>query len=132
MVGIDVNIQDQTTPALITRFNQVQESTVLTAPAVQFAYDITVASTTGMVLPTATTDGSFLILFDPGSVRFMTCHVVSIAGLVVTTDTQMDFAFPVDTIVDVTITNMAVDGSVTPQTFGIRGLGYNPWNRPYL
>jgi hypothetical protein len=118
--------QDQTTPALITKFNQVTNSTTLTAAGVKFAYTITVASTTGMVLPTATVDGSYLILFDVGSGRFMTCHVISILGLVVTLDTQLDFEFPIGTIVDVSITDMSVNGSVTPQIFGIRGLGVVP------
>lgn len=124
--GIDVNVQDQTSPALITKFNNVQETTTLTAPAVQFSYTIEVASTTGMFLPTATENGAFLILFDVASERFMVCSVISIAGTTVTIDTQIDFAFPVDTIVDIAITNMNVNGSVTPQIFGIRGLGTVP------
>lgn len=123
---IDVSIQDQTTPALITRFNQVTNSTVLTAPVAQFSYVIEVSSTAGMFEPTGIFDGSFLILFDVASGRFCLAHVVSINGLIVTLDTQVDFAFPAGTIVDVTITNMAVDGSVTPQIFGIRGLGTVP------
>lgn len=123
---IDTYVQDQTTPALITKFNQPQESTTLTAAAVQFGYELTVASVAGMVLPTVTENGSFLILFDVSTGRFMVCNVVSILGLVVTIDTQIDFEFPIGTIVDVCITNMAVDGSVTPQIFGIRGLGVVP------
>jgi len=124
--GIDINIQDQTTPALITKFNQPQASTTLTAQATMFGYTINVASTTGMFLPTVTENGAFLILFDVGTGRFMVCSVISILGLVVTIDTQLDFEFPIGTIVDVCITNMAVNGSVTPQIFGIRGLGVVP------
>lgn len=117
----DTFVNDQTTPALITKFNQSQTSTVLTAEGVQFSYDIEVASTVGMSVGT-----SFIILFDVGTGRFYLGYIIAINGLTVTLDTQLDFAFPVGTIVDVTITDMSVDGSVTPQIFGIRGLGIIP------
>ena len=124
--GVDVNIQNRVSPALIARFNKITNTTTLTVEAVKYATEITVASVTGMVLPTGIYDGSYLILFDAGTARYMFCHVVSIAGLVVTIDTPLDFNFPVGSVVDVTITNMAVNGNVTAQTFGIRGLGVVP------
>ena len=93
--AVDVNIQDQTSPALITKFNHSTGSTTLTSAGTKFGYDIEVASTAGMVLPTATTDGSFLILFDVGTGRFMVAHLVAINALVVTLDSQLDFDFPI-------------------------------------
>jgi hypothetical protein len=38
----------------------------------------------------------------------------------------VDYAYESGTNVDVAITNMAVDGSVTPQVFGLRGTGAPP------
>lgn len=129
---IDVLPQDHITPAVITKFNKVTNSTTLTAPVSKYSYQINVASTTGMILPATIYDGSYIILFDVGSGRFYTGHIVSILGLAVTLDTQLDFDFPIGTIVDITITNMAVDGSIAPQIFGIRGLGVIPGiNREY-
>ncbi len=118
---IDVKIQNQTTPSLITKFNRVTDSTILTTQATKFTYDIEVASTVGMIPLT-----SFLILFDVGSGRVYLGNIVSINVLTVTLDSQIDFEFPIGTIVDVTTTQMAVDGSITPVIFGIRGLGIVP------
>lgn len=115
--GLDVNVQDQTTPAVIQKFNQVTNSTTLTAPVVLYSYTITVASNAGIVL------GSHLVLFSPDLVRFTSVDVIGISGNVITVDSQLDAAYPAGTFVDVTFTNMAVNGSGTPQVFGLRGLG---------
>jgi hypothetical protein len=41
-------------------------------------------------------------------------------------DTPFDFAFPAGTYTDVSTTNLNVNGSVTPQVFGLRGVGTPP------
>ena len=118
--GVDVNVQDQTTPTVIQKFNQVTNSTTLAVEAVQCSYLITVASNTGIVV------GSHLILFSIPDIRFSTFDVLAVNGNDITVDSQIDVAYPIGTFVDVTFTDMAVNGSVTPQIFGLRGLGVVP------
>lgn len=120
-LSIDVTLQDQDTPVTIAKFNQVHNTTTLAAAGAINDRTITVASATGIVV------GSYLLMFHPASVRFMVCEAVSIASSpVIDIDTPLDFAFPIGTNVDVAITNMAVNGSVTPQAFGLRGTGTPP------
>lgn len=118
---VDVNLQDQVTRPIIVKFNQVSNSTTLAALAVKGAYTINVTSTTGF------TDGKYIILFDPASENFsFYIQVGAVAGQIVTLDTPVDFAYPAGTFVDTAITNMAVDGSSSVQTFGLRGTGSPP------
>ena len=115
---VDVNLQDQVTRAIIVKFNQVSNSTTLAATATKGAYAINVTSTTGF------TAGKYIILFDPISVNFsFYMQIGSPAGNIITLDTPLDFAYPGGTFADVANTNMNVDGSVTAQTFGLRGIG---------
>ena len=120
-LSIDVTLQDQDTPVVIAKFNQVHNTTTLAAIGAIDDTSIEVASATGIIV------GSYLSIFSPVSVRFMVCEVVSIASApVIDIDTPLDFAFPIGTNVDVSITNMAVDGSSTTQAFGLRGVGIPP------
>ena len=120
-LSTDVTLQDQDTPTVIAKFNQVHNSTTLAAVGAIDDTTITVASATGIVA------GSYIILFHPGSVRYMVCEAIDIsAAPVIGIDTPLDFAFPIGTFIDVAITNMATDGSTTPQVFGVRGTGAPP------
>lgn len=118
--GIDVNIQDQATPSIIAKFNQVQNSTTLAAQAVRGSYDIVVTDATGFIT------GRYIIIFNPSTKRYMFGYAVNVVGTTVTLDTPLDSTFPAGTYVDSAITNMNVNGSVTPQVFGLRGLGAPP------
>lgn len=122
LIGVrDVKIQDQTTRPIIAKFNEVQESTELTVVAVKGAYEITVDDTTGFI------DGRYIILFHPESENFsFYMQIGAVAGSVITLDTPLDFAYPIGTFVDTTITNMAVNGSSTSRIFGLRGTGAPP------
>jgi hypothetical protein len=117
----DVNLQDQHTPAIIAPFNQIQQSTTLSVGASIGDRNITLTSVTGIV------DGSYLVLFNPTAIRFSQFYVIgSPSGNIVTLDTPLDFAYPTGTYCDIGITNMNVNGSVTPQVFGLRGTGTPP------
>lgn len=117
----DVALQDQTSRPVITKFNQVSNSTTLSVAAVKGAYTITVAATTGF------SDKRYIILFDPVSQNFsFYTQIGAVAGSVVTLDTPIDFAYPIGANVDTAITDMSVDGSSTVQTFGLRGTGAPP------
>lgn len=121
--ALDVLIQDQTTDPIIVYFNQVHNSTTLDVAVPDVTTDpriIVVVSATGIVV------GSYIILFDPESVRFSTFFVTAVNGVNITLDTPIDFEYPAGTFVDVAIVDMSVNGSVTPQVFGIRGIGAPP------
>lgn len=118
--GVPVNIQDQTTRPVIAKFNQVQVSTTLAQPAVKGGYDIVVVSAAGIAV------GYYIILFEPSTENFSFYTVLAIVGTTITLDTPVDFAYGAGTYVDAAITNLNLDGSVTPQAFGVRGLGSPP------
>ena len=116
----DTTLQDQDTPVTIAKFNKVTNTTTTTSLGAVDDRVINLASVTGI------SQGSYLLMFHPASVRYMVCEAVSIDTLTVTIDTPLDFAFPSGTNVDVAITNMKVDGSSTIQAFGLRGTGSPP------
>lgn len=121
--ALDVALQDQTTDPIIAYFNQVHNSTTLAVAVPDVSTDpriIVVASATGIVI------GSYIILFDPASTRFSTFFVTAVNGVNITLDTPVDFEYPIGTSVDVAIVDMSVNGSVTPQVFGLRGTGAPP------
>jgi hypothetical protein len=118
--GIPVNVQDQSTPAIIQKFNRVTNSTTLASPAVKYVKTISVIDATGI------SAGSHIILFDPVSIRFSSFTALIVVSTTITLDTPIDFDYPAGTFVDIAITNMAVNGAITPQIFGLRGTGVPP------
>jgi hypothetical protein len=60
----DVNIQDQTTPAVISRANLTHAETTVAIETVIDTYTVTVASATGISI------GDYLVLFNPTERRF--------------------------------------------------------------
>ena len=119
----DVTLIDQTEDVIIVYFNQVHNSTTLSEAVPDITTDpriIVVASATGIVV------GSYIILFDPASVRFSTFFATVVDGLNITLDSPIDFEYPDGTFVDIAIVDMAVNGSVTPEVFGLRGVGSPP------
>jgi hypothetical protein len=118
--GLDVNIQDQFTPAIIAPFHEVAGNTTV---AVQPAIDdrtITVTSSAGMAV------GNVFIVFNADELRFTFFKILVIAGNVITVDSPVDFAYPVGSFVDFGIDNLNVDGSGTTRVFGLRGGGTPP------
>ncbi len=110
----DIFIQDQYTDAVITYFNKITNSTLLTNPVSVDDKTITVDDPTGIVI------GSYIILFNISLIRYTTFFVVGVAGSVITLDNPMDVAYPAGTFVDISIVDIAVDGSIAHQIFGIR------------
>lgn len=118
---IDVAIQDQHTPTVIAKFNQVHNNTELAAEALMNQRNIVVTSSTGIVV------GSYIILFSITTQRFYFGTATTISGApTIVLDTPLDSTFPAGTFVDIAITDLTVNGSVTPQTFGLRGIGAPP------
>ena len=118
----EIQLSDQTTPAVIAKFSQVTNQTTLSVAGNIGDTTITLTSPTGAV------DGKYITLFNPISVRFSLFNQVgAAAGSVITLDTPLDFAYPVGTYIDIGITNMAVSGSlIAPEIFGLRGGGAPP------
>ncbi len=121
--GIDVNIQDQTTRPIITKFNRVTNSTTLASDGEIGDTSIVVTSSTGIAV------GSYMILFNPTAVKFMFATATNIGGApTIILDTPLDFAFPSGTFVDVAVTGLqtAIGSLASPIVFGLRGTGAPP------
>lgn len=119
--GMDVNIQDQTTPVVIAKFSQTTNQTTLSAVGAIGDKTITLTSNAGAVA------GKYITLFNLTAERFsLFTQVGAPSGNVITLDTPLDFAYPSGTFVDIGTTNLAVNGSITTQVFGLRGGGTPP------
>jgi len=112
--SLPVTLQDQTTPVIIAKLSILEETTTTTGDVAIDDYVMPVTSVTGIVA------GKHLAIFDPASVRFMNACVVSVASLNVTIDRPMDFAFPSGSYVDVSETNLAVNGAGGTIVAGLR------------
>ncbi len=113
-INADTFWQDQSTDVVIAYFNQVHNSTALAVAVPDVTTNpriIVVDDATGIVV------GSYIILFDPASVRFSTFFATAVDGVNITLDSPIDFEYPEGAFVDVAIVDMSVDGSVTPQVF---------------
>ncbi len=116
----DVTLQDQTTDAIISYFSQIHNQTTLDVAGELDDKIISVTDATGIVA------GSYLTLFDAASLRFTPFFVTAVNGTDITLDSPLDFAYPVNTNIDVAIVDLSVDGSSTVQVFGLRGGGTPP------
>jgi hypothetical protein len=113
--SLPVTLQDQTSPTLIVPLNQVSNTTTVLNVGTIDTSTIDVTVTTGFVA------GAFIVIADLVNNRYYTGYQVgAIAGNTVTLDTRLDFAYAAGAQITNGITNMAVNGSVTPQVFGLR------------
>lgn len=120
---LDVNLQDQTTPVVIVPSNLITDITATTTETTIGGRTVDVADTTGIIArnPATGVPGSFLIFYSDDTQRVYIGRVIAIAVNTVTFDSEFDSVFPIGTVVDVTTTEMNVDGSGTPVVFGVRG-----------
>lgn len=116
----DVALQDQTTPPVIVNFNRIAESTTLAADRAINDTFITVLDTLGAF------NNRYVIIFNPTALRFSKFNVLSIGDDTLYLDDPLDFAYDSSSFVDLTSKNLAVDGSSTIQTFGLRGVSPSP------
>jgi hypothetical protein len=113
--GLDVNIQDQTTPTLISPFNKVDNITTNTVATALDDRTITVADTTGFV------DGTFVTITSPTDNRYTVVRQLGApVGNVITVDTPLDHAYSIGEQVSGGTFHMNVDGSVTPVIYSVR------------
>lgn len=117
---MDVKIQDQTTPPSDPLFAKELSPFTIAAPTVAstvsvLEYDFTATAGHGIVI----TDE--ILLLDTASGRSIECVVIGVVGDVITIDRPIDHIFPTATTLGrIITTNMAVNGSITPQVFAIR------------
>ena len=114
---VDVNVQDQTSPSLIIKFNRVTNETSLAAAVNIDDRIISVVDATGII------ENSYLIIFSGDDDRYFICSVTGVSGTDISVDSPLDFAFSSGSNVHVATTDLSVDGSSTPVVFGIRGSG---------
>jgi hypothetical protein len=119
-LSVETYHQPKTSNPIIVNFNQVQNSTTLNGAVATGDRTIVVTDATGFAV------GRYVILFDPVSIRFTTFYATVVAGTTITLDGPLDFAYPDGTIASTAITDLAVNGAVTTQVFGIRGTGTPP------
>lgn len=113
--NVDVNIQDQWTPALIVNFSKVLGEIPLSANVAIGDRTITVTDGSGVSV------GNYISITNLRSNRFMIAYVIAKNVNQLTLDVMVDFAFQAGDSVAYRTTQMAVDGSVTPQIFSVRG-----------
>ena len=111
---IDVVIQDSTAPLMIVQASKLVIETTTTSATAIDDYIINVTSATSFVV------GQYLTIYNVAADRVFFSNILSINALAITLDTPLDFIFPIGSFVSVGNTNMNVDGSVTPQIFGVR------------
>ena len=112
--SIDVNIQDSDSSLIIVPFSKIVTETTLTSETAIDDHIISVASANLFVI------GQLLTIYDVDTNRVYFAKVTAINSLDISLDTPLDFNFPIGSFVSVGDINMNVDGSVTPQIFGVR------------
>jgi len=110
----DVTIQDSTSPLVIVKASQLVTETTTTVITAKDDYIINVTSAASFVV------GQYLTIYNVAANRVFFSNILAINTLAITLDSPLDFEFAVGSIVSVGSEEMAVDGSVTPQIFGVR------------
>jgi len=110
----DVTIQDGTSPLYVVKASNVVAETDTTTLGALDDYVINVTSAASFVV------GQYLTIYNVAENRVFFSNILAINTLAITLDSPLDFAFPIGSLVSVGSTNLNVDGSVTPQIFGIR------------
>jgi len=113
-VALDVNVQDQVSPAIISKFKMETNRTTSVGVVAIDDHTIVVANATGFAI------GTYFIIIDATSNRFGLATVVGVSGTTITLDTPFDFAYPSGSVITANITNMNVDGSSITKTFNLR------------
>lgn len=118
--GLDVNLQDQTSPAVIAKFHRIDTVTTLAVATAINDSTITVSDSTDFV------QNEYIVIYSDDTDRYYLGEILNIAANVITVDSPLDSVLPVGAAVTTGPSNMAVNGSVTPQIFGLRGQAVLP------
>jgi hypothetical protein len=112
--SVDVNIQDSTANLVIVPVNQlITETTLSTATSIDDLV-INVVSATSFLI------GQLITIYSVDSNRVYFGYILGINGTAISLDSHLDYTFSIGDFVSVGNDNLSVDGSVTPQVFGVR------------
>jgi len=109
--------QDNTNAPFIANINQVIVRTTTASIATKDTFTVDITDITGFLV------GDSLVIGDILADRFYFGSILDITVNTITMDTPFDYTFPSGSPCSTRSTNMAVDGSITPQTFSVRGEG---------
>lgn len=112
--GLPVNLQDQTSPAVIIPANQVIVTTTLNGAVTLDTNTCTVDDSTGMTV------GDMIVFTSTTGDRYMWAYITVIAVNDLTISTYFDYAFEDGQEVSACTNDLAVDGSSTRQIFSLR------------
>jgi len=110
----DVSVQSGTAPLYVVKFSNVVAETTTTSLGALDDYVINVTSAASFAV------GQYLTIYSVADNRVFFADILAINTLAITLDRPLDFPFPSGSAVSVGSTEMNVDGSVTPQIFGVR------------
>ena len=123
--GIPVNLQDQTSPPIDALFAQSISDFTISVDTVASGID-TIVTTFEATAGHGILIGDEVLLLDPDGDWSFYAEVLNVAINTITVDRPIDYSFPSATsLCRIVTTEMAVDGSVTPQIFSVRA-GANP------
>lgn len=112
--SVPVRSVPQSTPTIILPFVDQIGATTLAMTATIDTYTVTVTSAVGLVV------GQHFRIVDDVNDKFYFGEIVSILGVVITLDTQIDFAYEAGSEVTYSNKNMNVNGSISPVIFKAR------------
>jgi len=111
---VDVVLQDPTSPLFVVPFTRLIDETILSVSSLLDDYTITIVDASNF------NSGELVTIYSPDDNRVFFAKSLSKLGNVISLDTPLDFPFPAGSFVSTGSFALNVDGSVTPQIFGIR------------
>jgi len=119
--SVDVNLQDQVSPVIITQLARTIAETTISTEGVLNDASIEVTDASSVII------GSYIVAFNPITRRFYQGKAIAIpVGGLILLDSPLDQTLSVGNVVAIADTNIAIDGSVTPVIFQLRGDQNNP------
>ena len=117
--AVDVVLQDSTSSLIVVPFTKLIAETTLTSVTSIDGLTITVDSVVGVSV------GDLATIYSVNDNRVYFSLILAINGNVLSLDSNLDFAFSIGDFVSIGKVEMNVNGSVTPQIYGVR----NPTNQ---
>jgi hypothetical protein len=111
---VDATLQSSTSPLIIIKASKLLGETTLSSAVSVGDLTITVNDASSAFL------GALVTIYSVASNTVTFGTVLTISGNDITIDTPVDLPYSTGDFVSFGDTNMAVDGSVTPQVFGVR------------
>ena len=117
--AVDVVLQDSTSSLIVVPFTKLIAETTLTVATNIDDLTITVDSVVGISV------GNLATVYSVNDNRVYFSLILAINANVLSLDSNLDFAFSIGDFVSIGKVELNVDGSVTPQIYGVR----NPTNQ---